>query len=104
METIKINGEDYVKKTSIPYTKIEHEVKIVVLNRGFMAVGRVAEEGNKTVIRECSIIRTWGTTGKGIGEIAENGPTKDTILDKCTTITVETCNVVFTIDCNQNNW
>lgn len=55
------------------------ETKIVVLDRGFVYVGKVADEGENLRITNCRNIRRWGTT-KGLGELVE-GPTKDTKLD-----------------------
>ena len=104
MNEIIINNEVYIKKHTVSTTNcVNDPIKIVVLNRGWIAVGKTTENGSKTFIRNASIVRVWGTS-KGLGEIAEKGPLSDTVLDKCGEIEVETCNVVLVMSCNQENW
>jgi len=104
-EQMIINGENYIKESSLKEQKdyVPSPVQIVVLNRGWIVVGNVKESVNKTIIRNAAVIRKWGTT-KGLGELAENGKLSDTILDKCPDITVDTANVVLTMNCNQSKW
>jgi hypothetical protein len=104
-ETMIINGENYIKESSLKEQKdyIRSPVQIVVLNRGWIVVGNVKESVNKTIIQNAAVIRKWGTT-KGLGELAEKGKLSDTILDKCPDITVDTANVVLTMNCNQSKW
>ena len=52
---------------------------IVVLDRGFVYVGKVTVEGDWCLIEKAQNIRVWGTT-KGLGELV-NGPTNYTKLD-----------------------
>jgi len=78
--------------------KNEQKQKIVVLHRGWVAVGKLSKEGNDIVLTDASIIRRWGTTD-GLGQLALNGPTKDTKLDKCGTIRAHELAVVLTMDC-----
>ena len=81
---IKVNGVDYVRKDSVPEKKYDGEIKIVILQRGWVYVGRYTQN-NETMMCELNqshCIRKWGTT-KGLGEIAGKGPLNDTILDKC---------------------
>jgi hypothetical protein len=77
--------------------------KIVVLQRGWVVVGDYAKGDNEVVISNASVIRRWGTT-KGLGEIAENGPTSSTVLDKCGTVRAHEQAVIMAIDCNQDKW
>ena len=98
---IEINGEAYIKESATEYKS--SPVQILVLNRGWIAIGNVSEKKSKTIIQNASIIRKWGTT-EGLGELAIKGKLEDTVLDKCPDITVETCNVVLTINCDQNKW
>lgn len=66
--------------------KDEHgKWRIVVLQRGWVAVGRLFKHGNNCILENASVIRRWGTT-KGLGEIALNGPTEKTVLDKCSNL------------------
>jgi hypothetical protein len=74
MKNVTIDG--------IEYSPIDkgNEVRIVVLQRGWVAVGYYSRDGENCKLQKASIIRNWGTT-KGLGEIAEDGPKKDTKLD-----------------------
>ena len=76
-------------------------LKIVVLDRGWIVVGLVSYDGDWTVIRDASVIRNWGTS-RGLGEIAANGPTEKTILDKCPS--VRTRNVILEMNCEEEKW
>lgn len=57
METIVIDGEEWVRKTPT-----DSPIKIVVLQRGWVAVGRYSQEGEQCALDDASIIRVWGTT------------------------------------------
>ena len=74
---------------------------IVVLQAGFVFVG-VWHPATKTTpahITDASNIRKWGTTA-GLGEIALNGPTEDTMLDPCGTVVLDNPQaLLFTIPC-----
>jgi hypothetical protein len=98
-----INGEIYIKKSSIKNNYKPSPVRIAVLNRGWIVIGRVKEEKNKTFITNASVIRRWGTTS-GLGELAYEGILEDTVLDKCPDIEVETINIVLLMNCNEDNW
>lgn len=76
MKNVMIDGIEYtpVKKEG------SNEVRIVVLQRGWVVVGYYSREGDNCKLHKASVIRNWGTT-KGLGEIAEDGPKKDTKLD-----------------------
>ena len=97
MKTVMIDGVEFRKVES------PSDVKILVLNRGWVLVGRPQTEGEYTTISDCSVIRVWGTT-KGLGEIAAGGPTSKTILDKCPNVTVHVSQVVLTMNCNGEAW
>ena len=100
---MEINGETYIKKSEVKQDYKASPVQIVVLNRGWIVVGNVSEKGVKTIIQNASVVRYWGTS-EGLGELAEKGPLPDTKLDKCPDVTVDTCNIVLTMNCNQSNW
>ena len=83
---------------------INHNKRIVVLQAGWVFIGNyhaATPEPNAkpAYITEAFNIRVWGTTA-GLGEIALNGPTKDTALDPCGIVLLDTpANVLFTIPC-----
>jgi len=57
------------------------------------------EEGRVTYIaRDASVIREWGTTA-GLGEIALNGPTNNTVLDPCGNPHVPASRLLMLIPC-----
>jgi len=67
-------------------------------------VGRFEKKDSECKLLDASVIRTWGTT-KGLGEIAESGPTTNTKLDKCNgLVEFDYLTVVATIACNDKNW
>lgn len=103
MNEITINGEVYIKKSDINQEYKPSPIQIVVLNRGWIVVGNVKETGSKTIIQNASVIRNWGTKN-GLGELAMKGKLPETKLDACPDITVETCNVVLVMNCEQKNW
>jgi len=57
------------------------DLRIVILQRGWVMVGEFNQVGSKCTLDKASVIRNWGTT-KGLGELI-NGPLKDTKLDPC---------------------
>jgi hypothetical protein len=78
-------------------------LQIVVLQRGWVVVGMVVVSGDDVTIGKASVVRVWGTT-KGLGEIAMNGPTKDTVLDPCGVVRAHKGSVVMYIDCMETKW
>ena len=75
---------------------------IIVLQRGWVAVGKYAQDGDVGSLKGASIIRRWGTT-KGLGELAEAGPQKNTVLDACPDISFHVREVVLAMRCS-NAW
>lgn len=79
------------------------EVKIVILQRGWVFVGKFSKNGSACKLTSAKNIRTWGTT-KGLGEIAENGPTDSTKLDNVNDVSFHELSVVAMIDCDKKAW
>lgn len=102
IEEIVIDGETYVPKSSLK-TEYKGDLKIVVLQRGWVYVGRYKKEGTEVTIRNAYNIRTYGTT-KGLGELV-NGVTANTKLDRVEgLVTCHELTVLFTIDLNEEKW
>jgi hypothetical protein len=102
-ETITIDDVKYVRADSIPAPT--GDIKIVVLDRGFVYVGRVDLDdldGDFCVIRNAKNIRIWGTT-KGLGELV-NGPLSGTKLDLVGTVRAPMRAVISLIDVNGASW
>lgn len=101
---MSINGIDYVRKDSIGNEEIKGNIKIVVLQRGWILVGIFEKNINKCTLHKASVIRRWGTT-KGLGELALEGPKESTILDKCNGIVkFDILTMVLSIDCKEEVW
>lgn len=60
----------------------DYGYSIVVLSHGFVYAGDVSLVGEELVIGRPLNVRQWGTT-KGLGQLAVEGPQKDTVLDRC---------------------
>jgi hypothetical protein len=99
-ETMMIDDVKYVRADAVPDTK--GDVKIVVLDRGFVYVGRVEHDENWLTIRNAKNIRYWGTS-KGLGELV-NGPLKDTKLDASGTVRAPMRAVIAVIDASEAAW
>lgn len=77
-------------------------IQIVVLDRGFVYVGRVTVGGEWITIEQAQNIRRWGTT-RGLGELV-NGPTPDTKLDTVGTVLAPLRAVIHLIDVQEAAW
>jgi hypothetical protein len=78
-------------------------IQIVVLQRGFVVVGLFERKGDTVFIKNSSTIRRWGTT-KGLGEIASNGPTESTVLDKEIESSTHVLTIIKCIPCVLEKW
>ena len=77
-------------------------IKIVVLDRGFVYIGRVTQTEDITYIDDAQCIRKWGTS-KGLGELS-SGPLSSTELDTGGAIRAPMRAVIFTMDVDQDKW
>lgn len=102
MGTITVNGKTYYsEKQACEYVG---SYKIVILQRGWVMVGKLERDGSECKLHQASVIRNWGTT-KGLGEIADAGPSKDTKLDPCNgVVEFDYLTVVATISVNEGVW
>lgn len=100
---IEVNGVAYVPKGS---AKVQNsgDIKIIILQRGWVMVGRFEKNGSECKLHGASVIRNWGTS-KGLGEIADGGPTSSTKIDSTNgLVEFDYLTVVATISCNQSIW
>lgn len=103
METIEINGKTYYSEKP---TKLEFsgDYKIVILQRGWVMVGKFERSGSECKLHHAAVIRNWGTT-RGLGEIAAEGPKANTKLDPCNgLVEFDYLTVVATISVNESKW
>lgn len=82
--------------------KTDGPIKIVILQRGWVFVGRYSKTGIDCVLENAKCIRQWGTT-KGLGELVA-GPLSKTVLDDASTVRFHELGVIATIDCDQEGW
>lgn len=84
-------------------TKTTRDFRIIVLDRGFVYAGDVAIDGDWMTIRNAKNIRRWGTS-KGLGELAANGPLRNTALDDAGTVRAPLRAVIATLDTEASKW
>jgi len=101
-KTIHIDNIEYVRKDAV-MPETSGEIRIVILQRGFVFVGQWSQDGSRCTLKNAACIRKWGTT-KGLGEIALGGPTAKTVLDPCPPVTFHELTIVATIDCVEAKW
>lgn len=98
---LEVNGKTYVLKGT-EKKSLSGNVKIVILQRGWVFVGRFTKNGSDCVLENAHCIRQWGTT-KGIGELV-NGPTPSTKLDGAGTVRFNELTIVAAIDASEDGW
>lgn len=98
---IKVDGEIFVKKGS--EEPKNSNIKIVILQRGWVMIGRWSQDGNVCSLDNAYVIRTWGTN-KGLGELALEGKTSSTKLDKVGHVEFHQLTVVATLNCKEDLW
>ena len=107
-ETIVINGMEYIRKDSVakfaPEVEgtINHGIQIVVLDKGFIYVGKVKTDKDWCYIENASCIRYWGTT-KGLGELVD-GPLSGTKLDKIGMVRANIKSLIHLIAIKESAW
>lgn len=62
METITINGEEYVKKSEINYPQSE-ERAVVVVDRGWIFAGDITRENGRIILTNAVWVRSWSSIG-----------------------------------------
>lgn len=102
-DQIIVNGKTYYsqKPNMVEYVG---NIKIVILQRGWVMIGRLERNGSECKLHQASVIRNWGTTN-GLGELALEGPTSSTILDKCNgVVEFDYLTIVAAITVNEDVW
>jgi hypothetical protein len=104
METITVNGRTYYSEHVTSIKDEPTEIKIVVLQRGWVLIGFFEKEETSCKMHKASVIRNWGTT-KGLGELAKSGKTSSTKLDPCNgLVEFDLLTVVLMINANVDLW
>ena len=99
-KTIVLDGVTYYSEQP----EITGDWKIVILQRGWVMVGRFERNGNDCKLHNASVIRVWGTS-RGLGELALEGAKEYTKLDPCHgVVEFDYLTVVATIACEESKW
>ncbi|CEF48278.1 unnamed protein product [uncultured bacterium] len=77
--------------------------QIVVLDRGFVYAGHVAIEGDWVDIEDAINLRYWGTT-RGLGQLALEGPTDGTKIDRVGHVRAPIRALISLIDTREESW
>lgn len=78
-------------------------IKIAILQRGWIYIGKFSQEGSNCKLENAYNIRRWGTS-EGLGELALKGKQEETKLDKVGTVTFHELTSVCLIDVNEEVW
>jgi hypothetical protein len=76
---------------------------IVVADRGFVWVGDCAMHGDTLYVTNSFNVREWGTQ-KGLGELALEGPRKETVLDPVPAVTIPYRAVIALLPSHNGVW
>jgi len=95
----KENNESY----EITGRDMGSEIKIAVLGRGWVCIGRYHEEGDKGILEDAYVIRRWGTS-QGLGQLALDGKQSETILEKTGKVSFERLTSIMLIDVDAKKW
>jgi hypothetical protein len=102
-DSLMVDDVKYIREDSVPQNKnLSKEIRIVILQRGWVMVGRFSKDGQDCKLEQASVIRKWGTE-KGLGEIV-SGPTSSTVLDHCGVSRFHELAIVATLDCEAQKW
>lgn len=85
--------------------KKNNDIRICILQRGWVMVGRYSKKGTQCTLSGARVVRRWGTTN-GIGELASCGPLPNTKLDAPGPGPVEfhELTVIATVACDVAKW
>jgi hypothetical protein len=98
---ITVDGQVYIKKGS--EEPKNSNIKIVILQRGWVFIGRYSEDGDNCALDNAYSIRLWGTS-KGLGQLALEGKQPSTQLDKAGRVEFHRLTVVATISAKEELW
>lgn len=79
------------------------ELRIVILQRGWVFIGKYYKEGTQCELHNPYCIRQWGTTN-GLGQLALEGPTDSTKLEPSPTVKFHELTEVASMVCEAKKW
>jgi hypothetical protein len=78
------------------------DIRILILQRGFVYVGRYERIGESVLLHGARNIHRWGTT-KGLGELI-NGPLNATVLHPAGEVEAHFLTTIASLRCNPEKW
>lgn len=81
----------------------ESDIKIAILQRGFIYIGKFERKGNDCKLHNAYCIRRWGTS-YGLGQLAIEGRQSRTELDKVGLIEFDILTCIALINCKEELW
>jgi hypothetical protein len=78
------------------------DIRIVVLQRGWVMVGKYSQDGDRCCLDSAHVIRRWGTS-EGLGQLVA-GPLPNTKLDPAGHVEFHALGVIATIACEAAKW
>jgi hypothetical protein len=103
-DKIVVDGVTYVPEGSVVSDEPRNSnIKIVVLQRGWVVIGRWTQDGDNCALDNAYVIRKWGTT-KGLGELALEGKKSGTTLDRTGRVEFNILTVVAVINAKEELW
>jgi hypothetical protein len=81
---------------------MESDLRIVILQRGWVMVGKFSQSGDQCRLDDAQVIRKWGTS-RGLGEL-RSGPLPSTVLDPAGQVDFNALTVVATIRVEADPW
>lgn len=97
MPNVVIDGVEYA-----PIGKYGN-IKIVVPQHGSVMVGVFSQEGSIITLHGAACIHMRDTMS-GLDKIATGGPTPETMLKPCGTVTIHISTIVAIFDCDESKW
>lgn len=79
------------------------DIRIVVLQRGWIVVGVYDKDGSQCSIDHGYVIERWGTT-EGLGQLALEGVKDATRLRKIPKVEFHELTTIMSIKCNSEKW
>ena len=79
------------------------KICIVLMKDRFVSVGVFSETETHVILDNAAVVRYWGTE-RGLGQIAADGPTKNTVLDKTPRESIPKHAIIKMIDCDVKAW
>ena len=103
IEELVIDGETYIPKTSVISEPKNSNIKIVILQRGWVFIGRWSQDGDMCSLDNAYCIEHFGTT-EGLGQLALQGKQENTRLRKAGHMDFHILTTVATIDAKEELW